>query len=172
MRARLAVIGLAVLGACLAPGWGVSAADDKVSHKGWPEIDGVLRMNSSRHGAVIHGTSRNDELLGGPGWNRIFGQDGDDVIWGDFRPYDQPASQRDHLYGGPGHDFLYASHGANFMHGGRGNDVLHAHFGRGLVDCGTGNDLVYISHRSRPRYHLVGCERISFKTERQRRAQR
>lgn len=146
----------------------VAGAGDKVSHKGWPKINGVLRINSSRHGKDLTGTHRNDELLGGPGWNKIHGRGGDDVIWGDFRPHDQPPSQHDRLYGDDGRDFIYASHGWNSIHGGRGNDTIHGHFGRGFIRCDSGRDLVYLSHRSRRRYHLRGCERISYLTERQR----
>jgi hypothetical protein len=66
------------------------------------------------------------------------------------------------LVGGPARDFLYASHGRNTLLAGRGDDVVHGHYGRGRIDCGPGNDLLYLSHRSRKRYRIRHCERITY----------
>jgi len=112
---------------------------------------------------VIRGTPRSDELLGGHGNDTIRGGPAGDVIWGDFWPCCQPAGQSDHLDGGDGNDFLYASHGWNDIDGGAGNDVIHAHFGQdGSVDCGSGYDVLFVSHMTKRRYRARNCERISF----------
>ena len=74
------------------------------------------------------------------------------------------ARQHDQIWGGPGRDHIYASHGKNAIRAGGGNDWIKAHFGRGLVDCGAGNDLLYISRRAQKHYKIRGCERISHKT--------
>ena len=111
-----------------------------------------------------------NELLGGHGNDTIHAGPAGDVIWGDYKPCCQPAAQVDHLYGGPGTDFLYASHGINYIYTGGGPDVVHAHFGRGgEIHCDSRDVLLYLSHRSRARYHLFGCKRISYATERARR---
>jgi Ca2+-binding RTX toxin-like protein len=161
MRARrLAVGGLAACAALPAAG----AALGQTSHDGWPQRTGVLRINKDDGNDVTRGTRRNDELLGGHGSDTIFGRGGSDVIWGDYKPSGQTTTQVDHLYGGSGNEFIYASHGRNVISAGAGNDTVHAHFGRGSVDCGRGRDILFISHRSRPGYRVRHCERISYKT--------
>jgi hypothetical protein len=161
------VVGLAALtvfaSACLALG--------KASHEGWPQIDGVLKMNKQDQSRPLSGhPNRHNELLGGHGDDTISAGQMGDVIWGDYKPCCQPTTQVDRLYGGPGNDFIYASHGINFIYTGGGRDIVHAHFGRaGEIHCDSPRVLVYLSHRSRPHYHLYGCRHISYKTERMRR---
>ena len=87
-----------------------------------------------------------------------------DVLWGDYKPSGQPTGQHDRLYGGPGRDFIYASHGRNVIDAGPGDDYVKAHFGRGVVDCGSGRDVVYVSHRGRRNWKIRNCERISYRT--------
>jgi Ca2+-binding RTX toxin-like protein len=157
------------------------------SHEGWPTNDcryrtapdrtgarhgtgsgcGVYRSHDEDQNGVLPGTADTDELLGGHGNDLIYGRGAGDVIWGDFRPSDQPAGQIDELYGGDGNDFIYVSHGTNRVFGGAGNDTIRAHYGRGgTIDCGAGNDRLHLSHRSERRYHPVtNCERVDNKPE-------
>jgi hypothetical protein len=135
--------------------------------------DGLHRNSSCVRSARRHKTRvvpsniGHNELLGGHGNDTIHAGPAGDVIWGDFKPCCQPTRQVDHLYGGPGDDFIYASHGLNYIQTGGGHDVVHAHFGRGgEIHCDSRNVLVYLSHRSRPHYRLFGCNRISYATER------
>jgi hypothetical protein len=67
----------------------------------------------------------------------------------------------DHLVGGRGRDFIYASHGRNTIEAGSGNDYVKAHFGRGVVDCGGGNDTLYISHRAQRKYRIRHCDGVA-----------
>jgi hypothetical protein len=119
---------------------------------------------SPQVGFVMSSQPGHNELLGGHGSDTIHAGPWGDVIWGDYKPSGQPANQVDHLYGGAGNDFIYASHGYNVIDAGGGNDEIKAHFGRGIVDCGPGNDVLYISRRARSGYKVRGCERISHKT--------
>jgi Ca2+-binding RTX toxin-like protein len=105
-----------------------------------------------------------NELLGGHGNDTIHAGPAGDVIWGDYKPSGQPTTQVDRLYGGPGNDFIYASHGTNYIRTGVGEDVVHAHFGRGTIDCGSIHTIVFISHASRPHYKLTGCTHVSYRT--------
>jgi Ca2+-binding RTX toxin-like protein len=105
-----------------------------------------------------------NELLGGHGNDTIHAGPAGDVIWGDYKPSDQPSNQVDYLFGGPGNDFIYASHGVNHIRTGVGEDVVHAHFGSGTIDCGSIHAIVYISHASRAKYRLTGCTHISYRT--------
>ena len=136
------------------------ASAEKVSHKGWPKIDGKLKR-APDGGGTVYGTERSDELLGGHGSDTIVSRGASDVVWGDARP-NGGTGQHDNLDSGAGNDFIYASHGYNNVQAGTGADKIHAHYGNGKIDCGGGKDIVYLSHRSRPHYKLKGCEKISY----------
>ena len=110
------------------------------------------------------GRAGHNELLGGHGSDTIHAGPWGDVLWGDYKPSWQPTGQHDRLYGGPGRDFIYASHGYNLIQAGAGNDWIKAHFGRGTIDCGGGVDTLYISRRAQRRFKIRGCERISHRT--------
>jgi Ca2+-binding RTX toxin-like protein len=105
-----------------------------------------------------------NKLLGGHGNDVVYAGGHGDVIWGDYKPSGQPQRQVDHLYGGRGRDFIYASHGRNTIEAGSGDDYVKAHFGRGVVDCGGGNDTLYISRKAQRRYKIRHCETVSHKT--------
>lgn len=137
------------------------AANNKASHAGWPAVTGVYWVMPPTGGAG-KATDRNDELLGGHGSDRLDGGRGRDILWGDQLPTGNNTWQHDTLIGGPGADFIYASHGRNTILGGAGDDVIHAHYGRGTVDCGPGDDLLYLSHKRRHGWKIRNCERITF----------
>jgi Ca2+-binding RTX toxin-like protein len=143
---------------------GATVAEAQTSHEGWPEINGVLKINKNDGNDTLRGTSKSDELLGGHDSDTLYGRASADVLWGDYKPSGQGTAQVDHIYGGDGADFIYASHGRNVIAAGAGNDTIHAHFGRGSIDCGAGRDTLFISHRSKPGYKISNCETISFKT--------
>ncbi len=114
--------------------------------------------------ALVPAKIGHNELLGGHGNDTIHAGPAGDVIWGDYKPSGQPTTQVDILDGGPGNDFIYASHGTNRISTGGGADVVHAHFGRGTIHCGSSATVVYLSHHSRHYYHLSGCRHVSYKT--------
>lgn len=144
---------------------GAAVVAAKTSHKGWPHIDGRTVINASDQSATITGLKDNhNELLGGHGNDTIVGGDAGDVIWGDYKPGNQPPTQVDRIYAGNGNDFIYASHGTNYIFSGGGADQIHAHFGRGEIHCGSARDVVYLSHVSKPGYKLFGCSHVSFAT--------
>jgi Ca2+-binding RTX toxin-like protein len=164
-RWRAAVLLVGALALCLTLGWQVSgglhsSAAANTSHAGWPTFD-TLWIGGDSGGRLI-GTLGNDELLGGDGNDIIKGGPGDDVLWGDYHP-GGTSNQHDALYGGAGNDFLYTSNGTNVVNAGPGNDTVYAEDGSGTVDCGPGTDVVIVTHVSRPRFKLKGCERIEFK---------
>lgn len=111
-------------------------------------------------------TSRSvhNELLGGHGSDTLWAGPNGDVLWGDYKPSGQPATQHDVIHGGAGNDFVYASHGTNDIDAGPGNDWIKAHYGRGVIDCGGGNDVLYISRRAQRGYTIRGCETVSHRT--------
>lgn len=159
MRAVFAGMLVAAVAAAIA-----SAAPAKTSHEGWPTIDGKQFINKNDKDVTRHGTTRSDKLLGGHGDDSFFGGEASDVLWGDYKPSGQTADQFDHLNGGGGQDFIYASHGRNTIDAGPGDDRVKAHYGRGVIDCGAGSDLLYISRRAQKHYKLRHCETVSHKT--------
>jgi hypothetical protein len=122
------------------------------------------RLVRTPTGFVVTNRAGHNELLGGHGNDTIFAGPWGDVLWADFKPSHQPSTQTDTLIGGPGRDFIYASHGANTINAGPGDDWVKAHFGRGTIDCGPGRDLLFISRRAQRHFAITGCERISHRT--------
>jgi hypothetical protein len=117
------------------------------------------------HGYVITSRPGHSRLLGGHGNDTLHASPWGDVLWGDYKPSGQPGSQHDRLFGGAGPDFIYASHGYNYIRGGRGSDAIHAHFGYGTIDCGPGKDVVYVAkHKKRRWRQLRNCEVILTRT--------
>jgi Ca2+-binding RTX toxin-like protein len=132
---------------------------EKVSHKGWPAITGILWkvLDSGNHRKT--GGAGNDELLGHHGSDVISGGGGDDVLWGDWNPRNNTPRQRDVLRGGSGNDFIYPSHGTTAVDGGPGRDYIWAFYGRGTIDCGPGRDTVRI--RLNRAFRVRNCETVN-----------
>ena len=165
-RTTTALLALAAAALCTA-GTAAAPAQKKASHREWPKIDGRLIIHKHDEQTPLHGLrDKHNELLGGHGNDTIVAGDVGDVMWGDYKPSGQPATQRDVLTGGPGKDHIYASHGTNTIVTGGGADRVHAHFGRGSITCTTKQPLVFLSHRSQRRYNLRGCTRITFRSSR------
>ena len=155
----------AVAAAALFTAWAAAAPAQKANHKEWPKIDGKLVIHKHDEETPLRGLrNKHNELLGGHGNDTITAGDAGDVMWGDYKPSGQPATQRDVITGGPGKDHIYASHGTNTIVTNGGADRVHAHFGRGSITCTTKQPLIFLSHRSKPRYKLHGCTRITFRS--------
>jgi Ca2+-binding RTX toxin-like protein len=122
------------------------------------------RMVPGAGGLVVTSRHGHNELLGGHGNDTLYAGPWGDVLWADYKPSGQPTTQVDTVYGGPGKDFIYASHGTNYIAAGGGADFVKAHFGRGSIDCGGGNDILYISRKAQRHYKIRHCDRISHKT--------
>jgi len=157
---RLACVAAAVAAAAFS-----TTAAAKTSHAGWPKIDGLLRIDHSNSGVTYTGTKdKHNKLLGGRGSDTLHAGAIGDVLWGDFNPSGQNETQVDTIDGGAGKDFIYASHGKNVITTGGGLDQVHAHFGRGTITCANPKATIFLSHKSKKRYKLKGCPRISFRT--------
>jgi len=132
---------------------------EKVSHKGWPRITGVLAKVLDSSSRTLVGGAGNDELLGHHGSDTLVGNAGKDVLWGDWDPDNNNSSQRDVIRGGAGNDFIYPSHGRSTIDAGPGNDTIRAFYGRGTIDCGAGTkDLAQI--RENGAFKTRNCELI------------
>src|SRR3954469_8083979 len=78
----------------------------KVSHAGWPRINGVLAKTLDSAGHEITGGPNHDELLGHPGNHTDSGRGGKYALWGDWDPSGNTSRQRDVLIGGAGNDII------------------------------------------------------------------
>jgi hypothetical protein len=153
----------ALLAGVLAIG-AAASAEANTSHAGWP-VFGHRYQNKLDADATARGLAGvHDEMLGGNGSDTLYAGDLGDVLWGDYKPGSQPTTQVDTMIGGAGNDFFYASHGTNTISTGGGMNIVHAHYGQGKITCGSPSDIVYLSHKSKPHYKLVGCRHISFAT--------
>jgi len=126
--------------------------------------DGLHKNRTCAHASGTVARRGHNELLGGHGDDTISAGTHGDVIWGDYKPSGQPATQVDRLNGGAGRDFIYASHGTNVIRANGGNDYVKAHYGKGIVDCGGGKDVLYVSRRAQKSYKIRNCDTISHKT--------
>ena len=159
--ARFCALGIVVVGMPLA------AAHANTSHAGWPSIlkpTNVQINKTNANETITAHPGVHNELLGGNGNDTIIGGDVGDVMWGDYQQGNQSTTQVDTMTGGAGNDFFYASHGTNTITTGGGKNIVHAHYGKGTITCGSRSDVVYISHKSRPHYKLIGCRHISYAT--------
>ena len=109
---------------------------EKVPHNGWPAVTGILWKVLDSSGRKKVGGADNDELLGHHGSDRVFGGEGNDILWGDWDPQNNNTRQKDVLDGGPGNDWIYPSHGSTVVKAGAGKDYVWAYYGRGTIDCG------------------------------------
>lgn len=135
-------------------------------HEFWPAIAKENIQIAHGGGVTFRGApNASNELLGYHGSDTLYGGNKSDVLWSDYIGTGQPATQVDKLYGGPGNDFLYSSHGLNTLDAGPGNDAIKARYGRGTVDCGAGRDIVYIPKSRKSRWKFKGCEKFEYRSE-------
>ena len=153
------------LGAAFGP-LSLANAAAKTSHAGWPKVDKAqIKIDHTDDGVTFTGVpDKHNELLGGHGSDTLIAGRVGDILWGDFNPSGQNATQVDTIRGGAGKDFVYSSHGRNVISSGGGADQIHAHYGRGTITCASPKATVFLSHRSQKLYKLRGCPHISFKT--------
>ncbi|MDQ3740428.1 MAG: hypothetical protein M3320_05510 [Actinomycetota bacterium] len=139
------------------------------SHDEWPRILAENAKRTDKEGTTtLVGTAVSDQLMGHHTSDTLRGEGGSDVIWGDYDPNGQPASQVDKIWGGEGEDFIYGSHGRNVIRAGAGNDAISVHYGRGVVNCGAGRDIYHVARSRKSRYTFKNCEKVDYRTESQR----
>ena len=83
---------------------------------------------------TIYGQDGDDVIYGGWVADRIFGGNGDDTING--------RNGDDYITGGSGDDLLIGSTGDDTVYGGNGNDVLHGVLGDDFLNGQAGNDII------------------------------
>ena len=89
----------------------------------------------------ISGGAGNDVLVGGGGYDEVYGEDGDDVLLGGqlFDTVDGGPG-RDRVRGGEDEDDVYGGPGRDAIFGDAGNDDLTPGTGGGPAHGGAGND--------------------------------
>ncbi|HEX8207632.1 MAG TPA: hypothetical protein VF587_16330 [Solirubrobacteraceae bacterium] len=135
-------------------------------HDMWPRVDIENVKRADKEGTTnLDGSGENDELMGHHTSDTLRGFAGSDILWGDYDPNGQPASQVDRIFGGAGTDFIYGSHGKNIIKAGAGNDAISVHYGRGRVDCGPGRDIYHVARSRKRKYRFRNCEKVDYRPE-------
>jgi hypothetical protein len=152
--------GPALLGALALAAASSGSAFGMASHEGWPHTTRHVGHPHNESGTMRGLNGLHNMLLGGDGNDRVFAGDLGDVIWGDSHPGGQPESQHDYLHGGPGPDWLYASHGLNDIWTGAGNDHIALVYGHGTVHCdGPGVKTLVVRYLPQNRhFRLLDCK--------------
>lgn len=138
----------------------VPGGGEKVSHKGWPAVSGLLWIAETAGARTYDGTDDNDELLSHHASDTVNGGAGHDIIWGDWDPKNNTTAQKDVLNGDAGNDWIYASHGTNTIRGGDGSDFVYAYYGHGTIDCGAGKQDRAKIRLGTGQYKVKNCETI------------
>jgi hypothetical protein len=142
------------------------AAAAGTSEAGWPTKE-CLKMDKGQSGrthTLVGLNGVHNWLLGGYGNDTIIGGNQGDVIWGDYHPNGQPASQTVTIHAGNGRNVIYANDTHNYVW--TGTDpytVVHAHVSgiSGVIHCQSPYIVVYLSTVSERYFKLDGCHRIS-----------
>jgi len=155
-------LGAATCICALAAALAAGAALAMASHEGWPKTTHHQGHPNNESGTMRGLEGVHNMLLGGNGNDTIYAGDLGDVIWGDSHPSGQPESQRDHLFGGAGPDWIYASHGLNEIWTGAGNDHVALVYGYGTVHCnGPGLKTLVVRYlAANRRFTLAGCKHV------------
>ncbi len=99
-------------------------------------------------GETMRGTQANDKLLGGPGADRIYGEGGDDIIWGHRQPGGRSPGY-DILMGGEGNDSIWGNRGKTLIRGGPGDDYLQGGELHNTIYGDEGDDTIKLRGNSR-----------------------
>ncbi len=77
-------------------------------------------------------------------------------------PSSTPPPSVGTVHAGNGANFIYATDTTNYVWTGTGATKVHASVGGGEIHCQSSRVVVFLSHRSRPHYKLLGCRHLSY----------
>ncbi|MEO9750868.1 MAG: calcium-binding protein, partial [Marinobacter sp.] len=90
--------------------------------------------------SVVTGSLIAEALAGSDERTIVYGNQGDDILYGDDPGTNKGAA--DTLYGGQGNDLVYGNQGDDDLYGNLGDDTLYGGDGLDIVYGNQGNDLV------------------------------
>jgi hypothetical protein len=108
--------------------------------------------NCSKLKVNVHGTQKNDILMGTNGNDVIDALDGNDIIYG-LEGGDIICSENgddlifgglgdDKIHGGNDNDQINGGHGHDLIDGGNGNDQINGEYGYDILHGGNGSDVI------------------------------
>ncbi len=96
--------------------------------------------------ATVNGGAGNDYISTSGNGNRLYGEEGNDTIWGGSGKETLDGGiGNDYLYGGNGNDSLNGSYGNDTLYGAGGNDTLRGGYGNDYMSGGDGNDYLEVT---------------------------
>ena len=114
----------------------------------WTDADGNAQQTQLPDVEHLHGSAHNDVLAGDGRDNHIFGDAGNDTLYGGPLGGDDlldGGDGNDKLYGGKGDDALFGGPGADLLKGGSGADRLQGGPGNDRLDGGAGADVFVLT---------------------------
>ncbi len=99
-------------------------------------VPDVINLTGSGGDDILAGDSRDNEIRGGGGNDRLYGGPG-----GNYKN----DSNNDMMYGGAGHDHVFGGKGGDMLDGGAGKDNLWGNGGVNTYYGGPGSDTIHAS---------------------------
>jgi Ca2+-binding RTX toxin-like protein len=96
----------------------------------------LIDNSAGVYGYALNGDSGDDTIVGGTGYDHIYGGDGNDLLQGN--------EGFDTIYGGIGNDIIEGGGLADTLYGEVGNDSLDGGTGADAMAGGAGNDIYYV----------------------------
>lgn len=84
---------------------------------------------------TIFGGDSSNFIVTGPGYDTVYANKGNDVIY--------TGSENDTVFGGQGDDVVYAGNGFDLLYGDVGDDVLYGDGSNDTIHGGSGDNLLY-----------------------------
>lgn len=99
--------------------------------------------NKTAINCEAHGGDGDDKLIGGYGYNYLYGDAGNDTLTGsDFGNHIEGGAGNDTITGGAMADIIFGGDGDDTIDAGNGNNYVDGGIGKDSIKCGIGDDSI------------------------------